>query len=115
MTSQNPHDTIEFWIRKFTHQNDAWMAIWSHCYNQVESAMVRLCDQSQAGDRAGAIHNHMDWLLSDAISKGIDIPFLGRAKSMAEVYWMNKSDYEEAHNKADTKPAIITAPALKLP
>jgi len=115
LETQNPADKTEYWIQKFTHQNEAWDHIWSHRYDLVESAMVALRERSQAGDRAGAIKDHIDWLFSDKIAKGGDIPFPGEAKAMAGIYWLNKGIYQEEHDNKAVPVAAIPAPALKIP
>ncbi len=111
MTSQSPADKTEYWIRKFSFQNEAWANIWSHRYNQVEEAMVRMRTKVEAGDRAGAIRDHLAWLASDEITKGTDIPFPGEAKAMAGIYWLNKSIYAEEFQKSAAAPAATIAPA----
>ncbi len=110
LTSQSPQDKVEYWIRKFASQNEAWAHIWSHHYDLVEQAMVRLRDRCEAGDRAGAIRDHLKWLLSDEIAKGGDIPFPGEAKAMAGIYWLNKAVYADEFNKPMARKTTPPSP-----
>lgn len=92
----NSKDPVEYWIAKFAHQNDAWAAIWSFRYDEVESAMARLREECHAIDRGPAMKNFMDWLQSPEITRGTDTPFPAEAKAFAGVYWLNRGAYDEA-------------------
>ncbi len=107
LTSQNPQDKVEYWIRKFAYQNDVWANIWSHHYDLVERAMVDLRTKTESGDRKGAIRDHLAWLLSADIAKGTTVPFPGEAKAMASTYWLNKAVYADEFSKP-MRPASAT-------
>lgn len=95
MNTQAPRDQSEYWIRKFSAQNDAWASVWVDRYDMVEQAMVRLRDDCATVGRAAGLKNLMGWLASPAVSHGTDTPFPDEAKAFAGIYWKNKAIYAE--------------------
>ena len=84
------------------------------------SALRRECYDSKIG-RKTAMQNFMDWLLSDEITKGTDIPFPEEAKTFADIYWRNKKLYTaeadafaKAQKAASTPKPQTGGPASKL-
>ncbi len=94
MYSDTPADKVEGWIRRFASQNLVWAAIWTRRYDEIERAMVDL-RRASVRDRRGAIERHVEWLLSDGVGLGGEIPFPREAEAFAAVYWKNKADYED--------------------
>lgn len=68
------------WLRRYGEQGAAWIDIWSERFRLVQEKMVGLEEQSRTGDRRSAIDAHLDWLLSDPITGGSDIPFRQEAE-----------------------------------
>lgn len=96
---QMPTDQAEYWIRQYAAQNEAWARIWRSRYDEVEAAMVALEQRCRRHGREPALFAHLDWLRSEAICGGGNIPFPQEARRFAEVYWANKRAYRQAHGK----------------
>lgn len=95
MMAQNPNsdDDVEFWIQRYTHQNEMWAHLWYARYDMVEAAMARLIDDCKTIGRKAAIDSFMAWLMSEAVTRGTDIPFPDEAHAFAGVYALNKNLY----------------------
>lgn len=93
---QDQDDQPAFWIKNFTYQNEIWANIWIHRYDDVETQMERFRDRVEAGDRLGALNDHIDWLLSEDVAKGGDVPFPDEAHAFSGVYWSNKANYDRS-------------------
>lgn len=89
----NDKDDVEFWIQKFSHQNGIWVNTWKMRYNLVENAMVNFFKRCRGGDKKGAMEDHRNWLLSDQIAMGGDIPFPQEARTFSAAYSMNIDQY----------------------
>ena len=118
-----PKDMPEKWIHLFASQNKESSPIWTKSYQTIESKLSTLrreCYDSKIG-RKQAMQNFMDWLLSDEITKGTDIPFPEEAKTFADIYWRNKKLYTaeadafaKAQKAASTPKPQTGGPASKL-
>ncbi len=90
-----PKNTAEEWIHRFADQNRKAGAIWKDRYDEVEQAMWRLrrdCIDQKLGP-IKAMDNFMEWVTSDAVTKGTDIPFPDEAHAFADIYWQAKEAY----------------------
>lgn len=82
----DPDDPQIVWLRRYGEQGANWIRVWSDRYRQVQNAMIALREASAAGDRAGAAQRHLDWLLSDEIAEGTDIPFRREAAAFRQSF-----------------------------
>lgn len=112
MLSGNPRDMCEYWIHKFSSQNEAWAAVWSHRYDAVETAMAGLRDRCRTAGRGAAMEEFMTWLRGDGVTDGTEIPFHREAEAFAGIYWQNKAEYQAAMDAQKRPPA---APRLSGP
>jgi hypothetical protein len=97
-------DPVLFWLNKFADQGRKWVDIWSDRYDVVEQSMIKFKDECRTLGRATALQNHIDFLLSDDISNGTDIPFYTEAAAFAEVYAENKRLYRETMEREQQAP-----------
>lgn len=88
------------WLRRYGEQGANWIRVWSSRYRLVQEAMLALRERSAAGDRAGAARDHLDWLLSDAIAEGTDIPFRREAVAFRESFDTLITVYDRAMTRA---------------
>lgn len=86
-------DAAAFWLKRFYSQGKAWTEIWDERYADVEAAMIKLRDECDSLGRAQALDNHIEWLLSDEIAEGTEVPFYSEAKAFAEAYVAEKQKY----------------------
>lgn len=117
MMSQTPHteNDVEFWIQKFTHQNECWAHLWYASYNKVETTMVDLIADCKTMGRRDAMDKFMNWLQSDEISMGEAIPFPLEARAFIGIYRLNKYLYGQtfARNAAPgAKPVSYVDPGM---
>jgi hypothetical protein len=97
MLRENKNDPVEYWIHKFAQQNEAWAAIWSRRYQQVEERMAALHRAIDTGvSRRHAMDDYMSWLRSDEITQGTEIPFPDEAVAFAGVYRLNYRHYQQS-------------------
>jgi hypothetical protein len=97
MLRENKDDPVEYWIHKFSQQNEAWAAIWSRRYEQVEKRMAELHRGIDAGmPRKHAMDEFMAWLRSPEITQGTEIPFPDEAEAFAGVYRLNYRHYQQS-------------------
>lgn len=93
MLNPRPGDDIEKWLHFFTQQNNAWFNIWQGRYDVVETKMERLSIDILSGSRRDILRRHVDWLLSDEIAQGGDIPFPVEARAFGDIYWQSREKY----------------------
>ncbi len=97
MKNENPHDPIEYWIHKFSAQNDVWASNWKIRYDEVEGHIAELQKEIRlGGNKKEAMDKYMNWLTSPEVTKGTDIPFPDEAKAFAGMYHLNREYYNEA-------------------
>ena len=89
------------WLRRYGEQGAAWAQIWSERFRLVQEEMVALERRSRAGDRKAALRDHLDWLLSDPIAEGTDIPFRREAQSFRSTFDQLIDVYDEAMRARD--------------
>lgn len=82
----DPDDPQIVWLRRYGEQGAAWIDIWSDRYRLVQKAMIDLEERSRRGDRQGALDAHLDWLLSEPIADGSDIPFRREAMTFRSTF-----------------------------
>ncbi len=102
MLSDKTSNMAEVWTHRFALQNDAWAEIWKDDYDRVERALIDL--EKNALNFSGdiALNSHINWLLSEEVTGGTDIPFPRQAHAFAKVYWKNKEQYSLAINMFQT-------------
>lgn len=105
-------DRSEFWIRQFVHQNEVWANIWIYKYQMVQEALVKMRRLSEQGHKQDAIDQHVDWLLSDRIAQGGDVPFPDEAKAFAGIYIHNQRHYQLDVNQPRAVPAVVSDPEI---
>lgn len=90
------HDPQLVWLRRYAEQGDAWARVWSARHREVDAAMIVLSDAVRAGERAGGAERWRDWLLSDAVTGGGDIPFAAEARSFRTAFDTLLASYDAA-------------------
>jgi hypothetical protein len=98
------HDPQIVWLRRYGEQGDAWVRVWAQRYRLVEDAMIRLREESRAGRRAEAAKRHLDWLISDEIAGGSDVPFREEAAAFKASFDRLIHAYDSAMAEADQVP-----------
>lgn len=68
------------WLRRYGEQGAAWIQIWSERFRLVQEQMSSLEEQARDGHRRDALARHLDWLQSDALTEGSDVPFRREAE-----------------------------------
>jgi hypothetical protein len=101
-------DLAAFWLKRFYSQGKAWTGIWTNPkgeyanipvggrFREVERAMVQLRDECHTKGRSAALQRHLDWLQSDVIAHGTEIPFYPEAKAFCESYIRHKILYHQS-------------------
>ena len=84
------------WLRRYPEQGDIWNGVWSQRHELVDDAMVTLRERCETTDRRDAGRRHLDWLLSDAIADGSDIPFRREAQEFRETFDELIASYDRA-------------------
>ena len=74
----------------------AWIRIWSERFREVQEAMVTLEERSRAGLRREGLDAHFDWLLSDSVTGGSDVPFRPEAATFRQTFDDLIRVYDEA-------------------
>ncbi len=119
-------DLAAFWLKRFYSQGKAWTSIWTNPkgeypsipiggrFREVESAMISFRDQCQSVGRAAALARHIDWLTSEPVAKGTNVPFYDEAKEFCRSYLQHKilyleslqrrGQHTETHLKQDASP-----------
>lgn len=97
-------DPVVFWLNKFANQGRRWIEIWSDRYDIVERGMIKFKAECRSLGNEVAMKRHMEWLLSDEITNGTDIPFYTEASAFAEVYAENKRLYRRTMENTEQTP-----------
>jgi hypothetical protein len=92
----DPHDPQLVWLRRYAEQGNAWVEVWRARHTEVDAAMVRLREGVRIGDRRGAAERWRDWLLSDAVTGGGDIPFEAEARRFRTTFDSLLASYDAA-------------------
>lgn len=92
------------WLRRYGEQGANWVKVWSSRFQQVEDAMIRLRERSASEGRAVAARAHLDWLQSDEISEGSDIPFRREAVEFRQSFDNLIALYDAAMTAAHQVP-----------
>ena len=92
-----PQDLPEKWIHQFADQNKKAAAVWRESYNDIEKATWQLRVDALDSDTGPvkAMDNFMNWLTTDEITQGSDIPFPNEALDFADIYWDKKEEYSK--------------------
>jgi hypothetical protein len=101
-------DLAAFWLKRFHSQGRAWVSIWTNPkgdyknipiggrFREVEQAMVKFRDECHALNRVTALEHHVEWLRSEAVTQGTEIPFYAEAVAFCESYLSHKILYFES-------------------
>jgi hypothetical protein len=92
------------WLRRYSEQGRHWLNIWQHRFVEVENALAELKSAVAACDRIGAGKRYFDWLLSDAVCGGTDIPFHQEATAFRTRFDELIAAYDDAMKNADQTP-----------
>ena len=84
------------WLRRYGEQGAAWVRIWSERFRLVQEEMVALEERSRSGDRRDALARHLDWLQSDTLTDGSDVPFRREAETFRRTFDELIRVYDEA-------------------
>ena len=107
----NESDIAAYWLKRFYSQGKAWTTIWTNPkgehadlplggrFRLVEAAMVRFREECQSLGRKEALDHHIDWLNSQEITDGTDIPFYREAKAFCNSYLQHKLLYFDSLKK----------------
>jgi hypothetical protein len=74
------------WLRRYPEQSDLWCGVWRDRHHLVDEAMVTLRERCETEGRIDAGRRHLDWLLSDEISGGSDVPFRAEAVAFRDTF-----------------------------
>jgi hypothetical protein len=92
------------WLRRYGEQGANWVKVWSKRYQQVEDAMIRLRESAAREGRESAARRHLDWLLSDEIAEGSNIPFVREAAEFRDSFDKLIAAYDRAMSEAHQVP-----------
>jgi hypothetical protein len=92
------------WLRRYGEQGANWVKVWSKRYQQVEDAMIRLRETAAREGREIAARRHLDWLLSDEIAEGSNIPFVREAAEFRDSFDNLIAVYDLAMSEAHQVP-----------
>ncbi len=84
------------WLRRYGEQGHAWVDIWSERFQLVEDAMLDMADTVRTKGRRAAADAHLEWLLSDSICDGSDIPFVREASAFRASFDRLITVYDDA-------------------
>jgi hypothetical protein len=98
------------WLRRYKDQGANWVEVWSRRFRQVEEAMIGLRETSRTGGRADAAKRHLDWLLSDEIAGGGDVPFRDEAVAFRDAFDALITAYDAAMTQSN-QVAVRNKPA----
>lgn len=97
----DPRDPQLVWLRRYAEQGDAWAEVWRDRHGQVDAAMIALREGCRKGDRADAAARHLDWLLSDVVTGGGDVPFGAEARAFRTTFDALLASYDAAMTARD--------------
>jgi len=100
----DPADPQVVWLRRYQEQGENWLKVWADRYQLVEDAMIALRKNCTTVGRAAALRQHLDWLLSDEIADGSDIPFRREARQFRDKFDELIATYDQAMTSADQVP-----------
>lgn len=92
----DPADPQVVWLRRYGEQGENWAEIWRARYREVEHAMLEVIERSAAGERRAAGRAHLDWLRSDAVTEGTDVPFHREAWAFRAAFDTLVTTYDRA-------------------
>lgn len=84
------------WLRRYGEQGAHWVHIWSERYQLVQDAMIGLQQAARDGRRRDSAASHLDWMLSDPIAEGSDVPFRREAQTFRQAFDELIRVYDEA-------------------
>lgn len=82
----DPEDPQVVWLRRYGEQGLNWLKTWEKRFPLVEQAMIDLRRNTAENGAEDAGKKHMDWLLSEAIADGTDIPFHREAAQFRDAF-----------------------------
>lgn len=83
----NPTDPLEHFFYEYNLKDKKWLQIWSKSFNIIESRMDKFQRNIQCGaDRKIAMDEFMEWLQSEDITQGTEMPFPDEAIAWAAIY-----------------------------
>ena len=100
----DPNDPQVVWLRRYGEQGANWVQVWSRRYQTVEDAMIRLRRTAASEGRGAAARRHLDWLLSDEVADGSNIPFVREATAFRESFDKLIAVYDRAMSAAHQVP-----------
>jgi hypothetical protein len=96
------------WMRRYPEQNVVWNDIWSKRHMLVDDAMVSLRERTEGMGPVEAGRMHLDWLMSDAVTDGTDVPFHREALAFRDAFDRLIVQYDDAMLAADEQPVRST-------
>ena len=87
------------WLRRYPTQGKEWIKIWTPRYQAVEDSVVTLRENRDRHGSRAAINAHIEFLMSESITNGTDIPFYEEAKAFRQSYDRLIVEYDEKMKK----------------
>jgi hypothetical protein len=100
----DPTDPQVVWMRRYPEQNVVWNDVWSKRHWMVDDAMVSLREGTERFGPVEAGRMHLDWLMSDAVTDGTDVPFHREALAFRDAFDRLIVQYDDAMLAADEQP-----------
>jgi hypothetical protein len=97
----DPNDPQTIWLRRYPEQGEIWTRTWAQRHRLVDDAMITLRERCETEGRRSAGDRHVDWLLSQEVTDGTDIPFYREATQFRRTFDELVAAYDSAMEKAD--------------
>lgn len=92
------------WLRRYPEQGEIWNRVWSARHGLVDDAMVTLRERCKTSGRRDAGRRHLEWLTSEVVSEGTDIPFRHEAKEFRDTFDELIASYDRAMTESGQSP-----------
>jgi len=96
----DPNDPQIIWLRRYPEQGDLWNGVWKDRHHLVDDAMVTLRERCETQGRVEAANRHLEWMMSDEITSGSDIPFRREAAAFRDTFDELIAAYDAAMDAA---------------
>ena len=97
----DPEDPQTVWLRRYPEQGDIWSNVWAERHHMVDDAMVTLRERCETEGRMSAGRQHLEWLLSESITGGTDIPFSNESIAFRRTFDELVASYDKAMTESN--------------